>query len=113
VEYASRLNIDNVPSVERWAAALINTARGFVRRGEDESAALVLLDAEQVCADEVHDSILVRELLRELVYRDRARARSHVRGLAQRCGLATSVRSSPRSVASSDRSHRVFHEADR
>ena len=87
VEYASRLNIDNVPSVERRAAALINTARGFVRRGEDESAALVLLDAEQVSGDEVHHSTLVRELLRELLFRDRARARSHVRGLAQRCGL--------------------------
>lgn len=87
VEYASRLHIDSVPSVERRAAALINTARGFVRRGEDESAALVLLDAEKISRDEVRDSTLVRELLRELLYRDRARARSHVRGLAQRCGL--------------------------
>lgn len=87
VDYASRLNIDSVPSLERRAAALINTARGFVRRGEDEAAALVLLDAEQVSGDEVHDSTLVRELLRELLYRDRARARPHVRGLAQRCGL--------------------------
>ncbi|MGC9665968.1 helix-turn-helix domain-containing protein [Planosporangium sp. 12N6] len=87
VDYASRLDIDNVPSVERRAAALINTARGFVRRGEDEAAALVLLDAEQVSQDEVHDSTLVRELLRELLHRDRARARTHVRGLAQRCGL--------------------------
>lgn len=87
VDYASRLDIDDVPSVERRAAALINTARGFVRRGEDESAALVLLDAEHISGDEVHDSTLVRELLRELLYRDRARARSHVRGLAGRCGL--------------------------
>jgi transcriptional regulator with XRE-family HTH domain len=87
VEYSSRLHIDDVPSVERRAAALINTARGFVRRGEDESAALVLLDAERVSSDEVHDSTLVRELLRELMFRDRARARSHVRGLAGRTGL--------------------------
>lgn len=87
VEYATRLDVDDVPSVERRAATLINTARGFVRRGEDESAALVLLDAEQISADEVHDSTLVRELVRELLYRDRARARSHVRGLAQRCGV--------------------------
>jgi transcriptional regulator with XRE-family HTH domain len=87
VEYASRLHIDNVPSVERRTAALINTARGFVRRGEDESAALVLLDAEKISRDELRDSTLVREMLRELLYRDRARARAHVRGLAQRCGL--------------------------
>ncbi|GIF74237.1 MULTISPECIES: helix-turn-helix domain-containing protein [Asanoa] len=87
VDYASRLEIDNVPSVERRAAALINTARGYVRRREDESAALVLLDAENISRDEVHDSTLVRELLLELLHRDRARARAHIRGLAQRCGL--------------------------
>jgi transcriptional regulator with XRE-family HTH domain len=87
VEYAGRLNIDDMPSVERRAAALINTARGFVRRGEDEAAALVLLDAEKISAEEVHDSTLVRELLRELLHRDRARARAHIRGLAQRAGL--------------------------
>lgn len=87
VEYASRLNIDGMPSVERRAAALINTARGYVRRGDDEAAILVLLDAEKISAEEVRDSTLVRELLRELVYRDRARARTHVRALAQRTGL--------------------------
>jgi transcriptional regulator with XRE-family HTH domain len=87
VEYSSRLQIDDVPSVERRTAALVNTARGYVRRGEDEAAALVLLDAERISNDEVHDSTLVRELLRELLHRDRARARSHVRQLAQRCGL--------------------------
>lgn len=87
VEHASRLNVDQVPSVERRAAALINTARGFVRRGEDESAVLVLLDAEKISSDEVHDSTLVREMLRELLYRDRARARAHVRRLAERCGV--------------------------
>jgi hypothetical protein len=87
VDYASRLDIDGMPSVERRAAALINTARGYVRRGEDEAAALVLLDAERISAEEVHDSTLVREMLRELLHRDRARARTHVRDLAVRSGL--------------------------
>ncbi len=87
VEYSSRLHIDDMPSVERRAAALINTARGYVRRGEDEAAALVLLDAEKISQEEVRDSTLVRELLRELMHRDRARARAHVRALAQRSGL--------------------------
>lgn len=90
IEYSSRLNIDDVPSVERRAAALINTARGFVRRGEDEAAALVLLDAEKISTEEVHDSTLVGELLRELLHRDRARARAHVHGLAQRAKLIAS-----------------------
>ncbi|MFI7209504.1 helix-turn-helix domain-containing protein [Micromonospora aurantiaca (nom. illeg.)] len=87
VEYSARLHIDDMPSVERRAAVLINTARGFVRRGEDESAILVLLDAEKTSREEVRDSTLVRELLRELVFRDRARARTHVRALARRVGL--------------------------
>ena len=87
VEYANRLDIDSMPSVERRTAALINTARGFVRRGEDEAAALVLLDAERISAEEIRDSTLVREMVRELIHRDRARARTHVRALAQRIGL--------------------------
>lgn len=87
VEYSARLDISRMPSVERRTAALINTARGFVRRGEDEAAALVLLDAERISEEEVRDSTLVRELVRQLLHRDRARARPHVRGLAQRIGL--------------------------
>lgn len=87
VEYSARLHIDDVPSVERRTAALINTARGYVRRGEDEAAALMLMDAEKISQEEVHDSTLVRELLRELLYRDHARARPYVRQLAQRAGL--------------------------
>jgi transcriptional regulator with XRE-family HTH domain len=89
VEYSARLQIDDVPSLERRAAALINTARGYVQRGEDEAATLILRDAEKISQDEVHDSTLVRELLRELLHRDRARTRAHVRRLAQRCGLIT------------------------
>jgi transcriptional regulator with XRE-family HTH domain len=87
VELSARLDLNNVPSVERRSSALISVARGLVRRGEDESAVLVLLDAERVSADGVHDSTIVRELLHELIVRDRARARPHVRGLARRGGL--------------------------
>jgi len=87
VSYASRLDIDDVPSVERRARVLIDTARGYVQRGDDEAAILVLLDAERVSADEVRDSGLVQDLLRELLHRDRARARAHVRDMARRVGL--------------------------
>ncbi|GHH65439.1 hypothetical protein GCM10017772_03670 [Promicromonospora soli] len=48
---------------------------------------LVLLEAERLSSDGVHNSRVARELLRELVVRDRTRARSHVRGLARRGGL--------------------------
>ncbi|GAB3170698.1 hypothetical protein GCM10027059_37530 [Myceligenerans halotolerans] len=87
VELSARLRLDAMPSVQRRSSSLITTARGYVRRGEDEAAALVLLDAEQISSDNVHGSTTVREMLRELIVRDRARARSHVRGLATRSGL--------------------------
>jgi transcriptional regulator with XRE-family HTH domain len=87
VDAAARLRIEGVPSVERRARVLIDTARGFVQRKEDEAAILVLLDAEKESSDEVRHSLLVHELLRELIHRDRARARKHVRELAQRVGL--------------------------
>lgn len=89
-ELSANLDLNNnVPSVERRAAALISMARGLLRRGEDESAALVLLEAERVSSEWVHNSRVVRELLHELVVRDHTRARSHVRGLARRGGLLT------------------------
>jgi transcriptional regulator with XRE-family HTH domain len=87
LDYAARLNVDDVPSVERRARVLIDTARGFVLRGEDEAAILVLLDAETASSDEVRHSGVVHELLRELLHRDKARARKHVHGLARRVGL--------------------------
>jgi len=87
VGLAQRLDVDSVPSVERRARVLIDAARGYVRRGEDEAAILVLLDAEKISADEVSHSTLVREMLRELLHRDRARARAHVHALARRIAL--------------------------
>lgn len=89
VEYSARLDIDNMPSVERRSRVLIDTARGHVQRKEDEAAVLILLDAERISSDEVRDSILVRELLREMLFRDHARARPHVRALSIRTGLIT------------------------
>lgn len=87
VQYSSRLKFDGIPSVERRAAALINMARGFVRQGEDEPAILRLIDAEKHSYEEVRDSTVVRELLRELIFRDRARVRTLVHDLARRSGL--------------------------
>ncbi|WP_228838001.1 hypothetical protein [Nocardia amamiensis] len=87
VDRISRLDIDRVPSVERKSRVLIDAARAYTQRKEDERAVLALLDAEKVSSDEVRHSILVRELVREILLRDHARARPHVRALAQRCGL--------------------------
>jgi transcriptional regulator with XRE-family HTH domain len=87
VDKISRLDIDRVPSVERRARPLIDAARGYVKRKDDLSAVMALLQAEKISADDVHDSGLVRELVRELLMRDHARARADVRALAVRCHL--------------------------
>lgn len=87
VDRISRLDIDRVPSVERRSRPLVDAARGYVQRKEDYAAVHALLEAEKISADEVHDSGLVRELVREMLMRDHARARPHVRALAKRCHL--------------------------
>jgi transcriptional regulator with XRE-family HTH domain len=87
VDNAARLDLEAMPSTHRRAVVLINIASGFVRRAEDESAALVLLDAEKASSDEVRQSLRVRGIVRDLLLRDRAGARPHVRGLARRIGL--------------------------
>lgn len=90
VELSSRTNIDVIPSVERRSTSLIAVARGYVGRGEDEAAVLVLLDAEKISPDNVQHSNVARELVRQLAVQDRARARQHVRSLAARIGLLAS-----------------------
>jgi hypothetical protein len=85
VSYASRLNVDDVPSVERRARALIDTARGYVQRGEDEVAILVLI-AEQASADEVRHSGAFRQVIRPTCVHE-FWPRSSAAGLAARVGI--------------------------
>jgi transcriptional regulator with XRE-family HTH domain len=87
VDMAPELDLEAMPSTHRRAGVLIDVARGFARRGEDERSALVLLDAERASSDEVGHSPMVRDTVRDLLCRDRAGARPHVRGLARRIGL--------------------------
>ncbi|MGW5450867.1 MULTISPECIES: helix-turn-helix domain-containing protein [Nocardia] len=87
VDRISRLNTDRIPSVERRSRPLIDAARGYVQRKEDYAAVMSLLEAEKISSDEVHDSGLVRELVREILVRDHAQARPHTRALARRCHL--------------------------
>jgi DNA-binding XRE family transcriptional regulator len=87
VDHAARLDLDAVPSNHRRAVVRINVAAGLGRRGQDQAAARMLLEAEQVATDKVRTAPQVRELLRELLRRDRASARPHTLGLARRVGL--------------------------
>jgi len=87
VDKISRLDLDRVPSLERRSRPLIDASRGYIQRKEDYAAVMSLLEAEKIAPDEVHDSGLVRELVREILVRDHARARPHVRALAKRCHL--------------------------
>jgi hypothetical protein len=59
----------------------------LARRGEDEAATRVLLEAEQAATDKVRTAPQVRDLVRELLRRDRAGARPLTPGLARRIGL--------------------------
>jgi len=87
IDRISRLDLDRVPSLERRSRPLIDASRGYIQRKEDYAAVMSLLEAEKIAPDEVHDSGLVRELVREILVRDHARARPHVRALAKRCHL--------------------------
>ncbi len=87
VDNAAQLDLDAVPSAHRRAVVRINLADGLARRGEDEAAARVLLEAEQTATDKVRTAPQVRDLVRELLRRDRASARTHTLGLARRIGL--------------------------
>jgi DNA-binding XRE family transcriptional regulator len=87
IDTAGRLDLDAMPSTHRRGCVLINIAQGFARRGEDEQAVRVLLDAEKASRDEVAQSPKVQDTVRGLLRRDRASARPHTIGLARRIGL--------------------------
>jgi transcriptional regulator with XRE-family HTH domain len=87
VENVPRLDLGALPSTHRRACVLIDLGKAHARRGEDEAAVRALLDAEQASTDVVRYSGGVRDTVRDLLLRDRAGARPHVRGLARRIGL--------------------------
>jgi transcriptional regulator with XRE-family HTH domain len=73
--------------VERRVYHMIDVARGYAQQRNDAAAVLTLLEAERVASEEVRYHVIVPELLRELLKRERRAATPGLRPLAARVGV--------------------------
>lgn len=87
VRAAERLDAAHLQSVERRARYLVDVARGYVGRRDDVAALHVLLQAERESPEEVAHNLIVHEVVREMLRRDRKTITHELRGLASRVGV--------------------------
>jgi transcriptional regulator with XRE-family HTH domain len=73
--------------VERRVYHMIDVARGYAQQRNDAAAVLTLLEAERVASEEVRYHVIVPELLREMLKRERRAATPGLRPLAARVGV--------------------------
>ena len=73
--------------VERRVYHMIDVARGYAQHRNDAAAVLTLLEAERVAPEEVRYHVIVPELLRELLKRERRAATPGLRPFAARVGV--------------------------
>jgi hypothetical protein len=66
---------------------MIDLARGYAQQHNDAAAVLMLLEAERVAPEEVRYHVIVPELLRDLLKRERRAATPGLRVLAARVGV--------------------------
>lgn len=87
VRAAERLDAAHLQSVERRARYLVDVARGYVGRRDDVAALHVLLQAEGESPEEVAHNLIVHEIVREMLRRDRKTITHELRCLAVRVGV--------------------------
>ncbi|RLK23346.1 hypothetical protein DER29_1206 [Micromonospora sp. M71_S20] len=90
VEVGSRLDTSRLPTVlvGRRAQVHVDLAAAAMMGSLNQAAAVLhLIEAERVAAEVVHTSIQARELLRELLSKERRPTMPGLRPLAERAGL--------------------------
>lgn len=76
-----------LPSVERRVTHLLELTRCYEQRREDPAVLLHLQQAEEVAPEDVHTSLLARDMVRELRQRARPSYSREVAALAARMGI--------------------------
>lgn len=86
---AEHLDVSSLPEglLSRRAQVHIDMAWAYTQRRGDAEAVVNLLEAERVAPQTLRYNVLVRELLREMLKRERRTATPGLRALAQRAGV--------------------------
>jgi hypothetical protein len=91
LDAAAAVDVTNLPEGlrSRRAQMHIDLAWAQTQRRRDAEAVLHLLEAEQTAAEAVHYSVVVRELIREMLARESRVRTSSLHDLAVRAGVLT------------------------
>ncbi|MGH8903183.1 MAG: hypothetical protein ACRDYA_16320, partial [Egibacteraceae bacterium] len=84
---AERVDLDPVPSVHRRYDFFVGVARAHSQLREDYAALWALLEAERYAPEELRYHPFAREMIRDLLRRDRRTIREELHGLADRAGV--------------------------
>ena len=87
VEQARAIDPSHLPSLERRTHHLLDIAQGYGQWRKDHQALDALLHAERLAPQEVHRQPAVRQLVAELLHRERRTTRPQLRQLATRVGV--------------------------
>ena len=87
VEQARAIDPSHLPSLERRSHHLLDLAQGYGQWRKDHEAVEVLLQAERLAPQEVHDQPAVQRLVVELLQRERRTTKPKLRELATRVGV--------------------------
>jgi len=88
LRHARQVAAAALPSAERRAHHLIDVARGHGQQRRDGDAVRALLGAERLAPEEVRYAVFARQLVRDLLARERRDATPGLRGLADRLRIA-------------------------
>ena len=89
IAQAELVDVSSMPSglLSRRAQVHIDMAWAYTQRRADAEAVVNLLEAERVAPQTLRYNVLVRELLREMLKRERRTATPGLRALAHRAGV--------------------------
>lgn len=84
---AQRTQVDRAPSVERRLVHHLSMARSYTQEGQDVAAVAMLSRMERESPEEVQHSVVVREIIRELVSRETPITAPDLHPLARTAGI--------------------------
>lgn len=85
---AERVDVSQLPSVERRYTHYIDLARAHLNQRDDLAALHLVLRADQQCPEESKFNLETRSLVRDMLTRETPTTRPELRPLAQRIGVA-------------------------
>src|SRR5262249_32307154 len=87
IQAADRINVADTPSRPLQALWLVNVAKGYAGRRDDVATLHMLTRAEEISPEVVARRVHVREIIREMLRRERMTISAELHHLAPRLGL--------------------------